>query len=319
MWRPRPRGTPQSPSDDEEVAISAWDGDPTIASVLASSRLCYLAVQTQRGPHVTPHVFAESGGRLWFTTSRDARKVRALRKNDRASVVVQNGHTTLIAEGSVRVLDILDPASIAGSIPEVVRSGRAMLRLALKSIDQLIGYAMAVGDLPAAWVPPNRAVLAFRPAGVLTLNEHWQPLTSAGSLSPADGEDPGVSEVCSSQHANPPVLPDTVTGTHSGAIAWQSGRGPLAAPASLESGSSLATVPSWALRRLDPNAPAVAFATQVSNGLRPIDKHGFLLRGRGRIVGINGDKGSIAIETKTLTHWSGFRSETSTIDERQRS
>src|SRR4029079_4595970 len=45
--------------------------------VLDRGVLCYLAVRPRFGPHLTPVVYVEDGGRLWVTTARSSAKARA--------------------------------------------------------------------------------------------------------------------------------------------------------------------------------------------------------------------------------------------------
>ena len=50
-----------------------------VRRLLERGAFCHVAATTPAGPHVTPMVFAEAGGRVWVTTSRGSVKARAWR------------------------------------------------------------------------------------------------------------------------------------------------------------------------------------------------------------------------------------------------
>lgn len=280
--------------------------------VLSGSRTCYLAVHTSRGPHVTPHAFVVSGGRIWFTTSRDARKVRALREDPRASVLVTGENGSVLIGGTVSVLDVIDPRSIAGSAAEALRSPRALLRLSLRTFEEAAGYALSALELPLAWLPPNRVLLSLRPHSTVALDGRGGLLGRYGTWA---------------RHAEPPALVDRVlslradrparggpSGIHAGALAWGTVDGSVTVPAVLNGDTGIARIPRSVVRYLRTAEAPAAFVAHAASGIRPTQKHGMLVRGRGSIVKLGRTEARVYVDPASLTRWCGFGSSTTMLE-----
>ncbi len=279
--------------------------------MLARARTCFLSVRTARGPHVTPHAFAGSGGRLWFTTSRDARKVRAVREDPKASVLLVDGDRSVLIGGTMSILDAIDPLSIAGSALDAVRSPRALFRLSLRTAEEAFGYLLSVGQLPLAWLPPNRVLLSLRP--------HSRIVLDRGALRGRFGEWAG--------HVESPELVDEVsmlrpvaprlsglTGTHQGALAWDTDDGPVTVPAELDGDRCVARIPRAVVGHLRSVEASIAFVVHGAEGIRPTDKYGTLVRGGGCIVELGEHEARVSIDAASITRWSGFGSSTTMIE-----
>ena len=61
-----------------------------VQEVLDRGQFCAVAAMTPRGPHCTPLVFANSGARLWLTTSRRSVKARAWRTDPSVAGLVRS-------------------------------------------------------------------------------------------------------------------------------------------------------------------------------------------------------------------------------------
>ena len=72
-----------------------------------SGRFCAVAAMTPRGPHCTPLVFANSGARLWLTTSRRSVKARAWRTDPSVAGLVRSEDLAVTFTGTVRTYDAL--------------------------------------------------------------------------------------------------------------------------------------------------------------------------------------------------------------------
>ena len=153
--------------------------------ILDRGILCYVAVRTPAGPHLTPVVYALDAGRLWLTTARRSVKARAWRRDPEVAGMVRSEAGALVFRGRVRTYDVLDPeswphAALAG--PRIVR---AATRFGLKNARFFAGYAVDAPRVPLAWAPPGRVFVEVRlragrvlvrdPGGAASIAEGWGP------------------------------------------------------------------------------------------------------------------------------------------------
>ncbi len=123
---------------------------------LERGTLCYLAVRTNSGPHLTPVVYAVDGGRLWLTTSRTSVKARALRRGRDVAGMIRAGGEAVTFRGRARTYDALDPLSWPSAAVAGPRLVRAATRFSLKNARFFAGYAVNARRVPLAWTPPGR-------------------------------------------------------------------------------------------------------------------------------------------------------------------
>jgi len=123
---------------------------------LERGTLCYLAVRTTWGPHLTPVVYALDGGRLWLTTSRTSVKARALRRGRDVAGMIRAGGQAVTFRGRARTYDALDPLSWPSAAVAGPRLVRAATRFSLKNARFFAGYAVNARRVPLAWTPPGR-------------------------------------------------------------------------------------------------------------------------------------------------------------------
>lgn len=151
---------------------------PAATSLLDGGHLCYVAVSTPDGPHVTPVVYVLAVGRLWVSTTRSSVKARSWRRDPRvAGLVVLGGHA-LTFRGTVRTFDALDPLSWPAAAAFAPRIARAATRFTLKNARFFAGYAVDARRVPLAWTPPGRvfAELSLQAGRVLSeggILEEW--------------------------------------------------------------------------------------------------------------------------------------------------
>jgi len=129
--------------------------------VLERGTLCYLAVRTTRGPHLTPVVYALDGGRLWLTTSRTSVKARALRRDRQVAGMIRAGGEAVTFRGSARTYDALDPLSWPSAAVAGPRLVRAATRFSLKNARFFAGYAVDARRVPLGWTPPGRVFVGI--------------------------------------------------------------------------------------------------------------------------------------------------------------
>jgi hypothetical protein len=132
--------------------------------VLERATLCYICVNSARGPHVTPMVFAWSGGRIWTTTSRGSLKSRAWSRDDRVAGLARHDGRTVVVRGRVRSYDALDPETWIGAAIAAPSLAAATLRFGAKNTRFFAGYAIDARHVPLAWTPPGRVFAGLDPA-----------------------------------------------------------------------------------------------------------------------------------------------------------
>lgn len=129
--------------------------------VLERGPLCYLAVRTSRGAHLTPVVYVQDGGRLWLTTSRASVKARALRRDRAVAGMIRAGGEAVAFRGLARTYDALDPLSWPFAAVAGPRLARAATRFSLKNARFFAGYAVDARRVPLAWTPPGRVFVGI--------------------------------------------------------------------------------------------------------------------------------------------------------------
>ena len=125
--------------------------------------VCYVAVQTPWGPHLTPVVYAVHAGRIWLTTSRGSVKAKAWRRSPWVAGLVPGPEGAVSFRGDVRTYDALDPTSWPGAVLAGPRLLEAATRFTLKNARFFAGYAADARRVPLAWAPPGRVFGALRP------------------------------------------------------------------------------------------------------------------------------------------------------------
>ncbi len=143
--------------------VSRHGGLPAeVDEVLDRGVLCYLAVRTRHGPHLTPVVYAEDGGRLWVTTARSSSKARAWAADPAVAALVRADGTAVALRGRARTYDALDPATWARSVARAPRLASAAVRFSLRNARFFAGYAVDARHVPLAWTPPGRVFAELR-------------------------------------------------------------------------------------------------------------------------------------------------------------
>ena len=213
--------------------------DPEVARVLGRASLAYLAVETSRGPHVTPLLFAATPDRLWFGIGRGTLKARAVAKRPAVGVVVPGENASVAIRGEATLVDRLSAPPA-----ELVRTPLALPAFASRNALEMAAFARDVArrgarpqplalvsvridalDLLDGW--PAAAVLGWMaPGGPVALPARWDPVSErarvpAAALQRAGGPRAAAACVC---------------------IDESEGRGPLAKRGTLLRGHGRATL-----------------------------------------------------------------------------
>jgi hypothetical protein len=124
--------------------------------ILERGSFCHVATLASRRPHVTPMVFAFSGGRLWVTTSRGSVKTRAWARDAAVAGLVCDGDVALSFVGRAEAFDLLDADTWGRAVRETPALAAATVRFTRKNARFFAGYAVDARHVPLSWTPPGR-------------------------------------------------------------------------------------------------------------------------------------------------------------------
>jgi len=124
--------------------------------ILERGSFCHVATLASRRPHVTPMVFAFSGGRLWVTTSRGSVKTRAWARDAAVAGLVRDGDVALSFVGRAEAFDLLDADTWGRAVRETPALAAATVRFTRKNARFFAGYAVDARHVPLSWTPPGR-------------------------------------------------------------------------------------------------------------------------------------------------------------------
>jgi hypothetical protein len=124
--------------------------------ILHQGVLCYVAVRTASGPHLTPVVYVFDGGRVWLTTSRRSVKARTWKRDRTVGGLIRAGEQSVTFRGRVRTYDAIDPLSWPAATVGGPWLIRAATRFTFKNARFFAGYAVDAGRVPLAWSPAGR-------------------------------------------------------------------------------------------------------------------------------------------------------------------
>lgn len=255
-----------------------------VRSVLDQGRFCAVATTTPHGPHVTPLVFASSGGRLWLTTSRRSAKTRAWKTDPSVGGLVRHGELAVTFTGSVRLYDALDRSTWGDAIAGATSIARATAAFSAKNARFFAGYAIDAKQVPLAWTPPGRVLVGVDLERVALVDDEgvqegrgrWRGETTSHRTfrRTSKGRDPLA------------PVPDGVRarlGTEGeGALALVGDRGPVVLPARwrLDAGGLQAALPAETLQLGDagPDVPAALMLDRAS-AWRARDMVGAMIQG----------------------------------------
>jgi hypothetical protein len=261
---------------------------PDACAILERAALCSVAASTSAGPHVTPVVFAASGGELWVTTARGSVKARAWSRDRRAAGLVRDGARAVCFRGTVRIYDALDPRTWPASAADWPALAAAAARFTRKNARFFAGYAVDARRVPLAWTPPGRVLVRIRPlAGAVVVDgvvrERWGPWPAAATPVAAFRRAPRARDPLAGV---PREVASGIGRVGAGALAWDAGGQLVVLPVrwvSTEHGLYAAAPERVAaLAEPAPRAPA-AVAIDAASRWRARDMVGVMVQGTGRM------------------------------------
>jgi hypothetical protein len=131
-------------------------------TLLARATRCLIAYRVSDGPSMTPMACWSDGGGLWMTTSRQAAKVAALRRDPRCAMWIEPddpGDPGVAVDGTARVHDLSDPVGLALHAPTI---SAALAAMAVTHRTALAGYVRDLPQLPGRWRPHSRVLIRVR-------------------------------------------------------------------------------------------------------------------------------------------------------------
>lgn len=253
--------------------------------VLERGTVCSLGVATTTGPHVTPVVYAWSGGDVWLTTARASAKARATRADPRVAGLVRFDDAAVAFAGPIRVYDALEPETWASSIAASPALLAAAMRFGRKNARFYAGYAVDALHIPLPWTPPGRlfARVSIQRAALLDRGRRtlWGRWPRAQGASAAVFRSPrGSRDVLAG--VPPDVAARIGTGGSEAALGVEGPNGPTVIPAGwiATGGAVYAAIPAVAAELVVPGSDGrVALAVDRASSWRARDMAGVMVQG----------------------------------------
>ena len=280
-------------------------------ALLEDAEVVHVAIETGRGPHVTPELFCWNGGRLWFATARRTLKARKTKTGARAGVFLEHGTRGLMLLTEARPLDPVRPDLLLGARQEVPLVPTAAAAFVLRNAGHLAGF---VAQGPWAWphsLGTLRMFVALKPLAAALLS-HDEIESFAGEWAPdaprgRAGRRPAAVEA----DDLPDDLEPLAEGWASDAVvALSSPSGPVALPATWDGRRSEASVRRelLTLAGVDDAGPGAVEVDRMS-GYAMEGKRGMVVRGDTHLAHRR-DHTIVAFDPERATYWRGMETET---------
>ncbi len=265
-------------------------GNADVLSLLTEERQAYLAIQGASTPHVTPMLYGLARGRLGFFAEVGTLKARALAKRDHAGILVRRARGVFIASGRVRIIDPLRPTSLAIGSGPLIAAGPLVLSYLLRNAADLHAFGRDALRGRAGRPPKRRSMLVFTPERALLVQRN--KLTTWGLWPSTETTDGRL------EHAHLDVV-----------VACKTSVGPLAVPGRWNPEDRDVELPRWLSQVVGLQDGPVSLVVDDYGEPGPAAKHGFLIKGDGRIS--EGQAETILrIETERISTWDGVATDT---------
>lgn len=265
-----------------------------------------VAVETTRGPHVTPELFVVHADRIWCLAAAPTLKVKILAERPRAGILVRSGGDTAVLAADAIVIDPGRPlAAIGGAGIAAVRAPTVVASFLARNHLEMTGAAMDAVSLQLGAPPARRVLLGFAPvASALIRGDElvsatgWGPAPSGGRAAIDDEHDVPL-------HDLPGDLASLLTRDEV-ALGWTTATGPLALPAAWEHDARQATVAADLFGAVGaaPRGPC-SVTVDGWTGLGPTGKRGVMLRGAGEATA-DGPFVRIRVAADRAAYWQGI-------------
>ncbi|MDP3968012.1 MAG: pyridoxamine 5'-phosphate oxidase family protein [Nocardioides sp.] len=285
----------------------AVDSSGEAADILSTGRLAYVAIDTGRGPLVTPVLYGVAGGHLWFVTNRNALKARVLRTRPHTACVVRAGNRAVVMTGRARLLSPTHPGDFLTSPAHLTQVPFAASSWAMRNPRQVLGFLRDGVLFPSRVMPQDMVLVELLPETTRVVDHDSSldiPPTAAAAT-------PDRTRRSRSQRAALPAELAGLVSSRQGVLGLSTPRGPIAVPVTWDHRRQVAVLPPGTQLPFE-TAPACLTLDEPVHH-RPTDQRGIVLRGRAvTLDGFRTDPPSVALDTRRITYWSGF--ETATTD-----
>ena len=280
-----------------------------VREVLGANRFAHFAVSTRRGPHVSLGAFVASGGRLWFATSRNSLKVKAIRRRPSVSVLVGDAARAVVLVGHVDVISGWGRQDIANLLDSAVDVGVAAATFTVRHLEML---AKSTRDfIEDGTVPVDRVLVRVDPRRGLVLT--GDVVTGRWGRWPAPAALPRAQK-----SPETPVLLDGIPKRaaraledhRSCAVGWECASGPIVTPGRLAPGEAVVDVSADVLRRAGLGERRRVCVTLDRGSGHAGNFAGIMLRGTATVAGRAGSTLRIRVDSDRTTWWSGFKTGT---------
>jgi hypothetical protein len=260
---------------------------PELASTLSEGRQAYIAVPSENGPHVTPELFAWTGGRLWFASAATTLKAKVLSADVQAGATVSAGGRSVLLRGTISRFDIRHPVSLARQFTSFPEASAAWLAYVVRNAPDLLAFVTdtALGRLGSR-IPPVRVLFSLEPAaGAIVesdeLVSHWGDWSGGRTR---------------------PMAPRQLLAGGEPAVAGLPG--PVAAPGRwFDDGRRLLIAPELVDLLALPGRFPISVVRDEYSAPGPAAKQGTLLRGEASLV--RGERGTIQMHPDRAVTWEG--------------
>lgn len=277
--------------------------------VLARAPQIAVALSTTQGPHCTPELFVESGGRLWCLTAANTLKARRLSRDGSVSFVATSGSDLVAGRGRATVIDAVTPLRNLRRPDLALLAPAAVGRFTARNSVELAGAAVdLVAGRLGRGIPPRRVAICIEVDdfavvrdGRLVEATAWSPAPDADPASGPGGTGPGSEPVIDEV---PEGLRDLTTAGPA-SVAWTTNTGQVVALAGEWDGVGNALVPTDLFELVGAASRSqAAIMRDEWTGYGPSGKQGLMLRGTG--VSRRGRAGTrLSLTVEGVTYWDG--------------
>lgn len=260
------------------------------SQALEAASLAYVAIDTRRGPLVTPVLYGIAGRSTWFLTNRHSLKTKMLRRDGRVAWVVRGVDGSAAMTGSARLISPLHPSEIAAAVPRAFDVQSAIVSWARRNPRQISGFLRDSLINPMRVLPIDQVFVELRP-DTTSFVQFGDPLDVGRNTAPKRLR-------MSVPWQQRPLLSSTT-----GILGMRTGEGLLALPVQWDARRGIATLPAGPGADEFIGDVPVCLAFNEPVRVHPTEQRGVVLRGNARFVA-----GGTALEIKTsrITYWDGF-------------
>jgi hypothetical protein len=268
-------------------------GRQPFASVLHEARQAHVAIQTRKGPHITPALYSFDSSRLWFFAASGTRKAATIETGSTGAAAVQGGAKAVVLTGTFERLDPLSPTGTARARAALTSAPGAVRRYLVRNGIDLFAFASdLVRGRAGPFVPARRVLFALH-ADRVALVDGADVVETTG-----DWEEP------SAEQDDSPSTP--AREGEAAVVGWMGPSGPLALPGRWRADDRVALVSDDLMHLSGAHQSGRASVVLDEYGRPgPRGKQGTLVRGEGAWAEVAHGWRALTFEPERRTSWDG--------------